>query len=107
MLANFTRHALQRLQQRGKSRESIRLILRYGKRQKQFDRVFLSRRRAEKEIQRRRRWLARLERRQGNRRAIDAIRRRVKTLERVRGCVVVQKTDMIITIYHTTRRTRT
>lgn len=105
-IKKFTRHALQRLQQRGKTREAARLILRYGKRQQKTDRFLLKTRQAEQQIERRRRWLMRLEKRKGSRHIIRALRRRVQTLERIRGCVVVLKEDQIITIYNMTRRAR-
>lgn len=93
-----------RLQQRGKSKEGVKMVMRYGVSPGGKDGVMLRRRDAETEINRRKRWLLRLGDSERHKWLRKALRRRIKTLELMRGCIVVHKEDRIITVYNRTRK---
>ena len=97
VLDNFTHHATVRMQQRGKSTEDVKMVLRYGTDRQ--GRVLLYSKDARREIERRKRWLARLERRSGDRRLMRAMRRRIKSLDKTQGCVVVSQNGSVITLF--------
>lgn len=99
----FTRHSLIRMQQRGKSADGIKMVLRYGVLSGDREEIMLRRRDADSEIEKRKRWLARL-RGANSRKKQIALRRRIRTLEQMRGCSVIQKNNSIVTVYNRTRR---
>ena len=82
------------------------MVLRYGVRHKYQDGFFLRRKEAKKEMERRQKWLLRLEKSNGKRRIIKAMRKRLQTIERMRGCVVVEKDGRVITVYDRKQRFR-
>ena len=104
-ILHLTRHAQVRMQQRGKNSEAFKLIRRYGAFSPDTQNVILRRRRAEQEIERRKRWLRRINPADPKRRqVIRQIRQRIKNLERFAGCVIVVRDGKILTVYDRERR---
>lgn len=103
--SNFTEHMRMRMRQRGKPEEGIRMVLRYGRRRaKGGDGLMLRKKDVEREIERRKRWLGRIDAKK--RFLLKAMRRRIRHLERMRGCVVVERSGAVITVYNRVRRFR-
>lgn len=106
MFYTLTWHALVRMQQRGKTAEDIKMILRYGT-QSDGSRRFLRNKDADQQIARRRAWIKRINRHQSHgRRVIKIIARRISALERMRNCTLIFKNEQVITVYNNTRRRR-
>ncbi len=101
MFARFlTRHALTQSQRRGKSAPGVRLVMRYGR--LRDGRFLLTGRDVRREVARRQRWLARARLSDRRRRAL---KKRIETLEKMRGCaVVVSEEGDVLTVYNETRK---
>ncbi len=104
MFYELTLHAVKRLQQRGKSAEGVKMILRYGEVRKDDVRI-LRNKTAKREISRRRAWIERIKQtRPRALRLIKNLNRRIAALDKMRNCVLVCKNGKIITVYNKTRR---
>ncbi|MGU9951907.1 MAG: hypothetical protein ACNYPH_06345 [Gammaproteobacteria bacterium WSBS_2016_MAG_OTU1] len=102
MFYTITRHAMQRLQQRGKTVDGITMLLRYGNKEPGNLRV-LHTKEADAEIARRRTWLFRLKKRRPHDRKLQKkLVRRIKALEIMRSCAAVFENGKVITIYNQT-----
>ena len=99
---HLTRHAQMRMQQRGKNSEAVKLIGRYGRYSPETKNTLLRCRDARREIERRKRWLRRIDPRRHWVAAM--IRRRIKFLEQSAGCAIVTDAEAIVTVYDRTRR---
>lgn len=106
MVYEMTLHALKRLQQRGKSAEGVKMILRYGEAREDNARILLGKT-AKREISRRRAWVERIKRtRPRAGRLIRRLNRRIAALDKMRNCVLVFRNGKVITVYNRTRRFR-
>lgn len=104
MFYQLTIHALKRLQQRGKTAEGVKMLMRYGDVREDNVR-FLRGKTAAREIARRRAWVERLkQKRPQAKRLIKSINRRIAALDKMRNCVLVYKNGKVITVYNRTRR---
>ena len=103
MFYQLTKHAWMRMQQRGKNKEGIKMLMRYGQEKGQNERMLLSKD-AKRQIARRRDWLLRLQKRHpGNRTMQKKMSKRISALEMMRNCVAIFDNGRIITIYNQTR----
>ncbi|MGI9306380.1 MAG: hypothetical protein ACR2P5_03655 [Gammaproteobacteria bacterium] len=104
MFYELTMHAIKRLQQRGKSAEGIKMIMRYGE-MREDNALILRNKTVKREISRRRAWVERIKRRSPRAgRLIKRINRRIAALDKMRNCVLVCKEGKVITVYNQTRR---
>lgn len=104
MFYEMTQHVKKRLQQRGKSAEGIKMLMRYGTSIEDNRRVLRSKE-SRRQIARRRAWLERLKkRRPDSSRLQKNMSRRISVLETMCNCVAVYENGKVITVYNQTRR---
>lgn len=104
MFYELTQHAVERLQQRGKPTDGVKMALRYGRGGGDGLHVLHSRD-ARWQIARRRIWVERLkQRRPANRVAIRCLNHRIAALKIMSNCAVVVKHGRVVTLYNRTRR---
>ena len=98
MFFNYTKHAIVRMQQRGKSAQKIKMVLRYGTGCYTKLGVFFKKQDAEREINRRKRWIQRMDaKKQALRKAMY---RRINLLQKIIGVVVIKDDGRVITVYN-------
>jgi 5'-3' exonuclease len=94
------------MQQRGKTKEGVKMLIRYGRKQPK-SRYLLHSKDAEQEIARRQVWLQRLQKRQPNNRTMHKkLKKRIDAIETMRNCVAVFDNGKVVTVYNQTRRPR-
>lgn len=104
-----TKHGAERMQQRGKRDMDVRVIQKYGERQRQGGVCLLTRRRAQKTILRLKRWVFKKQNSPLFTQRVIKVKKIVESIERTIGCMAIfindsYNNEVLLTIYHADKK---